>query len=113
MRILNSVAAIVLALGVEFPSLTGAQPRQPAPWNITFFGRVEAVNSESKVVTVKHGAIAGYMDSATTEFSTKEGALLIQLHPGDDIRATVHPNDLTLYHIQIVYSDGAKRKSSK
>jgi hypothetical protein len=74
MRILNSVAAIVLALGVEFPSLTGAQPRQPAPWNITFFGRVEAVNSESKVVTVKHGAIAGYMDSANRVLNQRRGA---------------------------------------
>jgi len=106
-------AAIAVAAGIAFSPLTWAQASQP-PRSIAFFGRVEAVDSGRKVLTVKHGKIPGYMDSATRVFSTEEGASLNQLQPGDDIRATVHSNDLTLYHIQIVYRrDGAKRRSSE
>ena len=74
-----------------------------SPRSITFFGRVEAVDSDRKLVIVKHGKIPGYMDSGTTEYSTEEEAVLKRLHPRDDIRAVVYPNDLTLYRIQIVY----------
>jgi Cu/Ag efflux protein CusF len=109
------MAAVILALGILFaPALVQAQQPRPAPRSIAFFGRIEAVDSDRKVVTVKHGKIPGYMDSATTEYSTEEKGVLKRLLPGDDIRATVYPDDLTLYHIQIVYrSPGAKGKASK
>jgi Cu/Ag efflux protein CusF len=114
MLIVSSVAGIVFALGSVSTSLKGAQPPQPAPRRVALFGRVEAVDSERRVVTVKHGAIPGYMDSTTTEYSTEEGTVLNRWQPGDDIRATVHLNDLTLYHILIVYRrDRAKGRTSK
>jgi Cu/Ag efflux protein CusF len=76
-----------------------------------FFGRVEVVDSERKIVTVKHGKIPDYMDAATTEYSTEEDAILKRLQPGDDIRATVHPNDLTLHQVQVVYRRSGAPKS--
>ena len=107
-------AATAVAVGIAFSPLICAKPSQPAPRSIAFFGRVEAVDSGRKVVTVKHGKIPGYLDAATTEFFTAGGASLNELQPGDDIRAIVHSNDLTLYHIQIVYRpDGAKRRTSE
>ena len=74
-----------------------------------FTGRVEAVDSDTRIDTVKHGNVPGYMDSGTTEYSTEEEVVLKQSPPGDDIRATVYPNDWTLHRIQIVYRGaGAK-----
>jgi len=98
------VHAVILAIGILItPALIQAQPPRAAPRNIAFFGRVEAVDSMRKAVTVRHGKIPDYMNSAITEYSIPEEAVLKRLKPGDDIRATVHPNDLTLYHVQIVY----------
>jgi Cu/Ag efflux protein CusF len=71
--------------------------------SIAFFGRVEAVRLESKILIVKHGRIPGYMESATTEHFAEGEAILKGLRPGDNISATVHPNDLTLYHLQLVF----------
>ncbi len=112
---LASIApAVALAAAMLFAPLTWAQTSQTAPRNIAFFGRVEAVDSGRKVVTVKHGKIPGYMDSGTTDYSVEGGAPLNRLQPGDDIRADVHSNNLTLYHIQIVYRrDRAMRNISK
>jgi Cu/Ag efflux protein CusF len=115
MRIPNLVPAVNLAIGILFAAtLLQSQPTRPAPRSLAFFGRVQVVDSDRKVVTVKHGKIRGYMDSATTEHSTEEEAVLKRLQPGDYIRATVYPNDLTLHRIRIVYrSPGAKGKTAK
>jgi hypothetical protein len=96
------------------PPPARAQQSRPAMRAIAFFGRVESVDPARKVVTVKHGKISGYADSGTTEYSTDADEDLKRLQPGDNIRATVYPNDLTLHKIQIVYRppDG-KAKTSK
>jgi len=109
------VPVIVLALGVlGGQTLIRAQQPRTAPRSIAFFGRVEAVDSVKKVVTVKHGKIPGYADSATGEYSAEAEADLKRMQPGDDIRATVYPDDLTLYRIQIVYRrPGTKAKNSQ
>jgi Cu/Ag efflux protein CusF len=98
---LRFVPAVILVIGALLTSSLLAQPSSSR--SIVFFGRVEAVDSERKVVTVKHGKIPDYMDAATNEYSTEEDAVLKRLQPGDDIRATVHPNDLTLHQVQVVY----------
>ena len=104
MRFRSFVRAGIWAIGVVITlTLIQAEPPRAAPRSITFFGRVETVDAERKAVKVRHGKIPGYMDSAITEYSIPDEAVLKRLEPGDDIRATVHPNDLTLYHVQIVY----------
>ena len=105
----------VVTFGVaSMPSPLRAQPKQTKPKTVAFFGRVESIDSEKKVVTVKHGRIAGYAESGTTEHPVDEEAALKRLRPGDDIRATVYANDLTLHHIQVVYrSAGERGKSSR
>src|ERR1700730_12196289 len=115
MRNPSFVAAVISAIGILLgPALVQAQQPLPAPRSIAFFGRVEAVDSDRRIVTVKHGNIPGYVESGTTEYSTEEEHVLKRLRPGDNIRATVYPNDLTLHHLQIVYrSAGAKGKASK
>jgi hypothetical protein len=104
MRTPSMVPPVLFVIGILFAApWAPAQHPPQSPRSITFFGRVEAVDSDRKLVIVKHGKIPGYMDSGTTEYSTEEEAVLKRLHPRDDIRAVVYPNDLTLYRIQIVY----------
>jgi len=43
------------------------------------------------------------MDSGTTLHQVDQESVLGRLRVGDDIRATVYANDLTLHHIMIVY----------
>jgi Cu/Ag efflux protein CusF len=115
MRVPSLVPTVNLAIGILFTAaLLQAQPTRPAPRSLAFFGRVQIIDSDRKVITVKHGKIPGYMDSATTEHSTEGEDILKRLQPGDYIRATVYPNDLTLHRIRIVYrSPGAKGKTAK
>ena len=70
---------------------------------------MDAVDFVKKIIWVKRGKITGYADSATAENSTEAEAALKRLQPGDDIRATVYPNDTTLYRIQIVYRHPAEK----
>jgi len=80
-----------------------AQRKEPPPTTIRFFGRVESVDVERKSLTVKHGEIAGYAGAGKTEHTVDDLATLKRLLPGDDIRATVHPNDPVLHQVQVVY----------
>jgi Cu/Ag efflux protein CusF len=115
MRVTIFILASALAFGVAFvPAPLCAQTQQTKPKTMAFFGRVESIDSERKAVTVKHGKIAGYAEAGTTEHPLDEEAALKRLRPGDDIRAMVYANDLTLHHIQVVYRSGAEKgKNSK
>src|SRR5579863_1488725 len=105
------LAFVLIVRTALLPSPMGAQ--QARPRKFAFFGRVESVDSERKIVTVKHGKIAGYMDPATTVFSVDEAAALDRLRPSDDIRAIVYPNDLTLHQIHVVYRNAGDKTSRK
>jgi Cu/Ag efflux protein CusF len=108
--LLSAVAFSVLFL----PSPLRTQQQEARPRSLAFFGRVESIDAERKVVTVKHGKIAGYTDSGTSEYSVDEEASLKGLQPGGDIRAIVYPNDLTLHQIHVVYRRAGKQgKTSK
>jgi Cu/Ag efflux protein CusF len=99
-RAVNFLAMAAL-LNVSMIGLLTAQQRGPKP--ITFFGQVEGVSPEKKMISVKHGKIDGYMDSGTTLHLVNQESVLERLKVGDDIRATVYANDLTLHNIRIVY----------
>lgn len=102
LRILILAAALTFcATQLHLP--LHAQQAQPSAKAIAFFGRVESIDIERKIVIVKHGNIAGYAATGTTEHTVGDEAALKRLLPGDDIRATVHPNDTMLYQIRVVY----------
>ena len=68
---LSFVPTLLLAIGILLsPTLLLAQPSQPR--SIAFFGRVEGVDSERKVVTVKHGKIPDYMDARQLNTQSKK-----------------------------------------
>lgn len=61
-------------------------------------GTVRAVNSDAKVVTIRHDAIPGYMDAMTMPFSVKDRTLLDDVRTGDEVEGTlrVDKNDSEL-----------------
>ena len=111
MRCTDLILVLALAFASALPSLMQAQEQQAK--RITFFGRVESIDFERKVLVVKHGKIAGYMDSGATEHRVDEAVVLDRLRPGDDIRAIVYPNDLTLYRIHVVYRSAGENTPKK
>ena len=69
---------------------------------IQFFGEIQTVDLAHKRITVKHGAIPGFADRGVADYSVDNESILKQLQSGDDIRATVYPNEDTLHGIRIV-----------
>jgi len=96
------------------PAPIRAERAQQSLRALSFYGQVEAVHFDKGAVVVRYGKIPGCADSGTTEYSIEDVSLLNLLQPGDDIRATVYANDLTLYQVQLVYRPApAKGKAAK
>jgi hypothetical protein len=76
-------------------------------------GRLESINSAHKTLVVKHGHIQGYAERGVGVYKVDDETVLGHLRPGDDISATVFPNDQTLYKIHVVYRRGQPRKAVK
>ncbi len=70
---------------------------------LRFLGRLEAVDLTHKTLIVKHGNIQGYAERGMGNYRVDDEAILGRLRPGDDISATVFPNDQTLHKIRVVY----------
>ena len=78
------------------------QAKNSAAKGIQFLGQIQTVDLSHKKVTVKHGSIPGFADRGVAEYSVDNESILKQLQSGDDVRATVYPNDYTLHSIRIV-----------
>lgn len=64
-------------------------------------GRVEAVDSAGKTLTVKHQKVDGWMDAMTMAYSVHDPSVLTQIKPGDEIQATVYEDEFSLYNVKI------------
>jgi Cu/Ag efflux protein CusF len=85
-----------------FGAVLLGQANNSAAKGIQFLGQIQTVDLSHKKVTVKHGSIMGFADRGVTDYSVDNESILEQLQSGDDIRATVYPNDSTLHGIRIV-----------
>jgi protein SCO1/2 len=56
-------------------------------------GKVVSVNAQRGEVTLDAAAIPDYMDAMTMPYKLKDPALVSELHPGDEITATLLVND--------------------
>jgi Cu/Ag efflux protein CusF len=67
-------------------------------------GVVIALDSKNQTATIKHGAIAGWMEAMTMEYPIKSRQEFDQLHTGEQIIARVNVHgmdyDLTSVHEQ-------------
>ena len=70
---------------------------------IQFLGEIQSVDIAHHTATVKHVEIPGYAAQGTSDYSVDDEPVLKGLRPGDDIRATVYPNDGTLHNVRVVY----------
>lgn len=94
---------LLFALAVcSFSAVLLGQAKNGAVKGIQFLGQIQAVDLLHKKVTVKHGAFPGFVDQGVDDYSVDNETILKQLQSGDDIRATVYPNDGTLHGIRIV-----------
>ena len=100
------VALVVFSCSASLP----AQPKNSAAKGIQFLGQIQAVDLLHKKATVKHGAFPGFVDQGVDDYSVDNETILKQLQSGDDIRATVYPNDNTLYGIRIVSHSRLKQQ---
>lgn len=87
--------------------LVSAEDSRPKT-GIQFVGEVQSVDAAHRTAMVKHVEIPRYAAQGTSEYSVDNETALKQLRPGDDIRATVYPNDRTLHNIRVVYRPRAK-----
>jgi hypothetical protein len=93
------LALVLLAVG----AISGTQPPGQPPAGIQFLGRVLSVDAERHTAIIKHARIPGYAVHGTSAYSVDNDEVLKNLHPDDDIRATVYPNEDTLHNVRVVY----------
>jgi hypothetical protein len=101
-RIMHLRTRIFLVAVCALCCLLSAEDSSPAK-AIEFLGEVQSVDALHHTAKIKHVDIPGYAARGTSEYSVENEAVLRKLRPGDDIRATVYPNDSTLHSIRVVY----------
>lgn len=107
------IFAIILCRGTLFGLSTVQLTSPQKVRGLRFLGRLESINSAHKTLIVKHGHIQGYAERGIGVYKVDDETVLGRLRPGDDISATVFPNDQTLYKIHVVYRRGQPRKAVK
>jgi hypothetical protein len=107
------IFAIILSRGTLIGLSTVQFTSPQKVRGLRFLGRLEAINSTRKTLIVRHGYIQGYAERGIGEYKVDNEAVLGRLRRGDDISATVFPNDQTLYKIHVVYRRAQPLKAVK
>lgn len=84
--------------GLSAPSTAGTTSARTYPVK----GVVQEVNANAQTVTIKHEAIANYMDAMTMPFKVAGPAALAGLRPGDEITFQLHVTTTSSWIDQIV-----------
>ncbi len=99
---MRKLFALVAAIGMSV--MLSAQTPPAGKKDHAFKGKVEKVDTKTKIVTVNNESIPGWMMSMTMAYKVdkpSEGALE-KLKPGDQITATVYDGDFqTLYNVKV------------
>ncbi len=88
--------AVLIPLAVVSAEPAGLSLLNPNGTNARTFsaqGVVEEVQSDGRVLVIKHDAIPGYMDAMTMPFKVKDPAAGNTLHRGDEISFQLHVNE--------------------
>jgi protein SCO1/2 len=86
MRVL--VVSMILLLGLGGCSKT-ASPAAKGPEHYPIRGVVVSTDAANGEVTLRHGAIPGFMEAMTMPYKLAQPSELSELHPGDVITATL------------------------
>jgi Cu/Ag efflux protein CusF len=107
-HLLTTTAAAVLSIA------TLCLGQAPAKKPLTFHGKVEAVNSGEKSLTVNGEKVEGWMDAMTMSYKVDDPSVLKQVKVGDDITATVYQNDKTsLHNVKVAPAKSDKKEGKK
>ncbi len=75
----------------------------------TLSGKVEAVDTAGRKLSVNHGNVQGWMDAMTMAYPVDKPEVLKTIKVGNQIRATVYDGDMKLYNVKVV-PPGKKQK---
>jgi cobalt-zinc-cadmium efflux system outer membrane protein len=70
--------------------------------SFTFKGKVEAVDSAVRRLTITNEPIEGWMGTMTMGYSVDNQNVLTQVKPGDRVTAKVYEGDFRLYDVQVI-----------
>jgi Cu/Ag efflux protein CusF len=90
-----------------FAALLSAQA-QNSKKSHTLRGKVEAVDTSAKSLTVNHGKVEGWMDGMTMKYKIDNSDIFNRVKTGDTIEATVFDGDYTLYKVHVVPAEQKK-----
>ena len=75
-----------------------------------FRGKVDAVDTAAKRLTVTNDPIEGWMGSMTMSYAVKNDEVVNHVKAGDQVTAKVYEGDFTLYDVQVVpQADSARQ----
>lgn len=90
---INKLVSLAMSCGILLTAAACA--KKPAGKRYELEGRVVAVDSASRVLTIAHGEVAGLMPAMTMPFpvSQKDDWVFGKIAPGDQVRATLVVSD--------------------
>jgi protein SCO1/2 len=97
---MRKLLALIAAIGMSV--MISAQTPPAGRKDHAFKGKVEKVDTKTKMVTVNNESIPGWMNSMTMAYKVDKEAALKDLKAGDQITATVYDGDFqTLYNVKV------------
>lgn len=97
-------ALLVCAFAMLSSSCSMAQP-QPSTKTHTLRGKIEGINEFAHSLRVNQEKIEGYSDARVMTYNVADATMVDKLVVGDQIVATIHENEDTLYDIRVVRID--------
>ena len=94
----------ILASAIIGLSWIPIQAQSSGKKSFVLYGKVEAVDTAAKRLTVTNEPIAGWMDTMTMSYAVGTEDALLRVNAGDRVTAKVYEGDLTLYDLQVVSS---------
>lgn len=104
---------LIPILAVVAVLTTACLGQSPAKKTYTFHGKVEAVNKDTKNLTVNGERVEGWMEAMTMNYKVDDPSILDKVKPGDQITATVYDGDYSLHKVQIMGKNAGDSKSKK
>src|SRR4051794_7556174 len=71
------------------PAVQGPRRESRTVADYPLVGVVRAVDAKSRLVTIRHEAIPGFMDAMTMPFQVKDPHQLDDVRPGDEVEGTL------------------------
>jgi protein SCO1/2 len=85
----------------------------PGKKEYMFHGKVEAVDKNTKSMSVNGEKVEGWMDAMTMSYKVDDPSILDKVKPGDQIMATVYAGDYSLHNVKVMGKNSGDSKAKK